>query len=50
VMASTRANTVATMLISRIEYGWQKRGYIYVLVGETSGSCHALSNQLLGGG
>jgi hypothetical protein len=38
------------MLISRIRYGWQKRGYIYVLAGESSGFHHALTNQLLGGG
>jgi hypothetical protein len=38
------------MLFSRIGYGWQKRGYIYVLVGKYSGFYHALTNQLLGGG
>jgi hypothetical protein len=38
------------MLISRIVYGWKKRGYICVLEGKSSGFCHALTNQLLGGG
>jgi hypothetical protein len=38
------------MLISRIAYGWQKREYIYFLAGKSSGFCHALTNQLLGGG
>jgi hypothetical protein len=38
------------MLISRVRYGWQKRGYMYVLEGESSGFCHALTNQLPGGG
>jgi hypothetical protein len=38
------------MLISRIGYGWQKRGYIYVLVGESSGFLYVLTNQLPGGG
>jgi hypothetical protein len=37
VMASPTANSIARMLISRIRYGWQKRGYIYVLAGESSG-------------
>jgi hypothetical protein len=50
VTASPSANSIATMLISKIEYGWQKKGYIYVLVGESSGFCCALTNQLPGGG
>jgi hypothetical protein len=47
---SPSANSIVTMLISRIGYGWQKRGYIYVLVGKSSGYHHALTNQLPGGG
>jgi hypothetical protein len=38
------------MLVSRIVYRWQKRGYIYVLGGKYSGICHELTNQLPGGG
>jgi hypothetical protein len=37
---------MATMLIGRIRYGWQKRRYICVLVGESSGFCRALTNKL----
>jgi hypothetical protein len=37
------------MLTSRVRYGWQKKGHIYVLVGESSGFCSVLTNELLGG-
>jgi hypothetical protein len=50
VTVSPSANSIAAMLISRIRYGWQKRGYICVLVDESSDFCHALTNQLLGSG
>jgi hypothetical protein len=38
------------MLIDRIGYEWQERGYIYVLVGESSGFHFVLINQLPGSG
>jgi hypothetical protein len=50
VIASPSVNSFATMFINRIGCGWQKRGYIYVLVGEFSGFHLALTNQLPGGG
>jgi hypothetical protein len=49
-MISPSANSVATMLISKIGEGWQKGEYIYVPVGESSDFHHALTNQLPEGG
>jgi hypothetical protein len=50
VTASPSANSIATTLISRIRYGWQKRGCICVLVDKLSGFHYVLTNQLLGCG
>jgi hypothetical protein len=50
VTTSPIVNSIVTILISRIRDGWQKRGYIYALVGKSSGFHHVLTNQLLGGG